>query len=49
MEACNHMHEEADARMLVHIQDGLYCTVDTDMVIILVGKFHSLLERHPAG
>jgi len=51
MEACN--HEEVDARRLVHLQDSettcLVCTVDTDLVIILVGKFHGLLERHPAA
>ena len=52
MQACN--HEEADTRMLVHLQDALdngatTCLVrkvDTDVVVIFVG---SLLERHPAA
>ena len=45
MQPCD--HEEADTRMLVHLQDALRdgattClvrTVDTDVVVILIGKF----------
>jgi len=52
---CN--HEEADTRMLIHLQDALdngatTClvrTVDTDVVAIFDGKFHKLLERNPAA
>ena len=44
-------HEEADTRLLVHVIDSLNAgcstclvrTVDTDVVVILVGKFHHLL------
>jgi len=43
MEACD--HEEADTRLLVHVIDAaekghsncLICTVDTDVIVILVG------------
>jgi len=49
MPACD--HEEADTRLLIHLQDALLngCTncmvrtVDTDVVVILLGKFHHLL------
>ena len=45
MSACD--HEEADTRLIVHIVDALnkgqstflVRTVDTDVVVILVGKF----------
>ena len=55
MEMC--VHEEADSKMLVHLQDALdtsstlclVCTVDTDMVIIIIGKFHVLTVNHPAA
>jgi 5'-3' exonuclease len=44
-------HEEADTRLLIHLQDALLngcatCTVrtvDTDVVVILIGKFHHLI------
>ena len=44
-------HEEADTRLMVHVIDSLNAgcskclvrTVDTDVVVILVGKFHHLL------
>ncbi len=44
-------HEEADTRLLIHVQDALLngCTnclvrtVDTDVVVILIGKFHHLI------
>lgn len=50
MENCN--HEEADTRIMVHLlhalQNGsltvLVRTVDTDVVVILVGKFRQLKE-----
>ena len=43
-------HEEADTRLLIHLQDSLRndCTncmvhtVDTDVIVILIGKFHHL-------
>ena len=49
MPDCN--HEEADTRMVVHLRHALLMegavtvlvrTVDTDVVVILVGKFHDL-------
>ena len=48
MEKCN--HEEADTRILVHIKDAiskgaknvLVRTVDTDVIVLLVGHFHEL-------
>ncbi len=51
MGSCN--HEEADTRIIVHLlhalQNGavtaLVRTVDTDVVVILVGKFKQLKER----
>ena len=50
METCD--HEEADTRLLIHLQDGLLNgfssfvvrTVDTDVVVILLGKFHHLIS-----
>ena len=44
-------HEEADTRLLIHLQDAiqnncincLVRTVDTDVMVILIGKFHHLL------
>ena len=49
MDQCN--HEEADTRIVVHIRHALergaetvlVRTVDTDVVVILVGKLHDLL------
>ena len=43
-------HEEADTGMFVHLQDALQygytnclvCTVDTDILVILLGKFHQI-------
>ena len=49
-------HEEADTRIVVHIlhtvQDEyarkvLVRTADTDVIVILVGKYHSLKEIQP--
>lgn len=55
VEDCN--HEEADTRLMVHIlhslQQGvkiksiLVCTVDTDVVVILVGIFYDLIKTQP--
>ena len=50
-------HEEADTRILVHLQDALNngtttClvhTVNTDVVVIIVGKLHTLLNDHPSA
>ncbi|KAG0695589.1 hypothetical protein GWK47_026840 [Chionoecetes opilio] len=47
-------HEEADTRSVVHLKDALdkgctTClvrTVDTDVVVILIGKYHSLTSQH---
>ena len=44
-------HEEADTRLVVHLQEALrnghtnflVRTVDTDVVAILIGKFHHLV------
>ena len=55
MQACN--HEEADTRILINLQDALdngstTClahTVDTDVIVIIVGKFYDLLQQHPAA
>ena len=49
--------EEADTRILFHLQDALATgsttclvpTVDTDVVVIIIGKFHTLLTKHPAA
>ena len=48
-------HEEADTRMIVHVRDSLdrgnnqimIRTVDTDVLIILIGQFHSSCEQNP--
>ena len=53
MHTCD--HEEADTRLLVHIVDAiqkghsncLIRTVDTDVIVILVGKFFYLLSFNP--
>jgi hypothetical protein len=50
-------HEEADSRMLLHLQDALQqgardClirTVDTDVLIILIGKFHHFRSMCPTA
>ena len=55
MPECN--HEEADTWMLLHLLDALengattclVCTVDTDVIVIIVGKFHYLRDQHPAA
>ena len=54
MESCD--REEANTRILIHLQDALAnsCTaclvrtVDTDVVVIIIGKFHALLAKYPA-
>lgn len=53
MEDCN--HEEADTRIIVHLLDALQNgsrviqvrTVDTDVVVLLISKFHTLVHEHP--
>ena len=55
MQACN--HEEAHVRILIHLQDALNndvttClvhTVDTDIIVIIAGKFYGLLQQQPAA
>lgn len=50
---CN--HEEADTRIILHIlyvlQDGhsnvLVRTVDTDVVVLLIGHFHEIIGQYP--
>jgi len=52
---CN--HEEADTRMVVHVMDSLekglnsimIRTVDTDVIVILIGEFHTIHESYPAA
>ena len=51
---CN--HEEADTHIIVHLSHalltgatGLVRTVDTDVVVILLGKFADLLRVNPAA
>lgn len=47
-------HEEADTRIVIHLQDALSMgcttclvrTVDTDVVVILIGMFHSLTSQY---
>ena len=53
MHTCD--HEEADTRLLIHIVDAiqkghsncLIRTIDTDVIVILVGKFFYLLSLNP--
>ena len=53
MRSCN--HEEADMRILVHVKDALdkgarsvlVRTVDTDVLVILIAKFHTLSSIWP--
>ena len=55
MSQCN--HEEADTRIIIHVQDSLQRgsntimvrTVDTDVVVLLVGHFYSLCDQHPSA
>ena len=50
-------HEEADTRIVIRLQDSLEngcatClvrTVDTDVVFILIGMYHSLISKYPAA
>ena len=50
-------HEEADTRLLIHIQDSLETgsttclvrTVDTDVLVILISKFHDLVAIYPSA
>ena len=53
MEDCN--HEEADTRIIVHLLHALLNgskvvqvrTVDTDVVVLLIGKLHIILQEYP--
>lgn len=53
MPTCN--HEEADTRIVVHVVHALehgatniqIRTVDTDVIAILVGRYHDLITSHP--
>ena len=53
MPNCN--HEEADTRIVVHVLYALQQrlttvqvrTVDTDVVVVLIGVFHKLLLSQP--
>ena len=54
MEKCN--HEEADTRIVVHLLHalqtqsvGLVRTGDTDVVVILLTHFHTLIAANPAA
>ena len=55
MPDCN--HEEADTRIVVHVLHVLQqrmkkieiCTVDTDVIIILMGAFHKLVKIQPVA
>ncbi|KAG0724207.1 hypothetical protein GWK47_005234 [Chionoecetes opilio] len=50
-------HEEADTRIVVHLQDALESgcttclvrTVDTDVLVILIGKYHFLASKYPSA
>ncbi len=55
MAECN--HEEADTRIMIHVKDVLengdnvviVRTVDTDVIVLLVGMFHHFREKNPSG
>ena len=55
MQMPNCTHEEADTRIIVQVLDAakngckkiVVQTVDTDVLVILVGQFHQIKERHP--
>jgi hypothetical protein len=48
-------HEEADSRMFIHVMHALeegnrtfmIQTVDTDVIVILLGKFNDVFSRYP--
>ena len=48
-------HEEADTKIVLHVHDSLekgsrkimIRTVDTDIVVILIGHFHSIVYHYP--
>lgn len=53
MQYCN--HEEADTRIVIHVMHSLNFgaqtvqvrTIDTDVIVILVGVFHDILAKYP--
>lgn len=55
MPSCN--HEEADTRIVVHVVHALehgatniqVRTVDTDVIVILVGRYHELITSTPTA
>lgn len=52
----NSDHEEADTRIILHVYDSLESglrkimirTVDTDVVVILIGEFHNIVDNYPS-
>ena len=55
MQRCD--HEEADTRIVVHVQHVLdegykqvfVRTVDTDVLVILIGLFHNMIALYPSA
>ena len=51
----NSDHEEADTRIVLHVYDSLergsrkimIRTVDTDVIVILIGHFYSIVDHYP--
>ena len=51
----NSDHEEADTRIVLHVHDSLergsrkimIRTVDTDVIVILIGHFYSIVDHYP--
>ena len=54
-EMANSDHEEADTRIVLHVHDSLergsrkimIRTVDTDVIVILIGHFYSIVDHYP--
>jgi len=55
MQSCD--HEEADTRIVLHVQHALdkgckqvfVRTVDTDVLVILIGLFHDMIASYPSA
>jgi len=55
MQSCD--HEEAYTRIVLHVQHALdkgckqvfVCTVDTDVLVILIGLFHDMIASCPSA
>ena len=51
----NSDHEEANTRIMLHVYESLASgsrkimirTVDTDVVVILIGEFHNMVDDYP--